>query len=291
MWTTVTSTSLVDNLTTEFSIASADPWTSALIIIGNDVALPWFICSNISSTFDLTTLFFCFWNILDRYSAIFLATASLSTTTKSSPARGLESKPKTSTGIEGFASLILFPLSSTNALTLPHSDPDTKISLTLRVPFCTRTVATEPLPFSNLDSIMEPLAVLLGFALKFNKSACNKIDSLSLSKLIFFNADTSTSKTSPLSFSTIISWVNKSCLTFSGSIFGKSILLIATIMGTLAAFAWAIDSIVWGLRLSSAATTKIIISVVFAPLALIFENAAWPGVSIKVIFLSFSPIW
>ena len=38
-------------------------------------------------------------------------------------------------------------------------------------------------------------------------------------------------------------------------------------------------------------TTNIIISVVIAPLARIFENAAWPGVSINVIFLSSLPIW
>ena len=97
--------------------------------------------------------------------------ASLSTTIKSSPARGFESNPKTSTGVEGSASLIFFPLSSTSAFTLPHSDPETNMSLTLRVPFCTSTVAIEPRPFSNLDSIIEPLAALLGLAFKFRISA------------------------------------------------------------------------------------------------------------------------
>ena len=43
-------------------------------------------------------------------------------------------------------------------------------------------------------------------------------------------------------------------------------------------------SSVWGLIPSLAATTNITISVVFAPLALIDEKAACPGVSINVIF-------
>ena len=68
-------------------------------------------------------------------------------TIKSSPANGLESNPKTSTGTDGSACFIFLPLSSIKALTFPHSDPDTKISLTFNVPFCTRIVATEPLPF------------------------------------------------------------------------------------------------------------------------------------------------
>ena len=56
-------------------------------------------------------------------------------------------------------------------------------------------------------------------------------------------------------------------------------------MGTLAAFECSMASIVWGFTPSSAATTRITISVTFDPLALISVNAAWPGVSIKVILL------
>ena len=59
---------------------------------------------------------------------------------------------------------------------------------------------------------------------------------------------------------------------------------MATIIGTSAAFACVIASIVCGFTLSLAATTSMTISVVFAPLALIAVNASWPGVSIKVIF-------
>ncbi len=48
--------------------------------------------------------------------------------------------------------------------------------------------------------------------------------------------------------------------TFSGSLSCLSILLIATMIGTPAALAWLIDSIVCGITLSSAATTRIAMS-------------------------------
>tara|TARA_B100000674_G_scaffold340854_1_gene284925 strand:- start:309 stop:461 length:153 start_codon:yes stop_codon:yes gene_type:complete len=49
---------------------------------------------------------------------------------KSSPANGFASNPRTSTGTDGSACFIFCPLSSIKALTFPHSEPDTKISLT-----------------------------------------------------------------------------------------------------------------------------------------------------------------
>ena len=75
-----------------------------------------------------------------------------------------------------------------------------------------------------------------------------------------------------------------SCLILSGFAVGLSILFIATIIGTPAAFEWLIASIVCGITPSSAATTKIEISVISAPLALIEVKASWPGVSKNVIF-------
>ena len=78
--------------------------------------------------------------------------------------------------------------------------------------------------------------------------------------------------------------------TFCTSASGKSHLFIATTIGTLAAFACLIDSIVCGLTPSLAATTRTTMSVNFEPLALISVNAAWPGVSIKVICFSFFSI-
>ena len=63
-----------------------------------------------------------------------------------------------------------------------------------------------------------------------------------------------------------------------------SILLIATMISIPAAFAWLIASIVCGITPSSAATTKIAISVDWAPLIRIDVNASCPGVSKNVIF-------
>ena len=64
---------------------------------------------------------------------------------------------------------------------------------------------------------------------------------------------------------------------------GLSILLIATISGTLAALACEIASTVCGMTPSSAATTSTTMSVTLAPRARIAVKAAWPGVSMKVI--------
>jgi len=61
--------------------------------------------------------------------------------------------------------------------------------------------------------------------------------------------------------------------------------VIATIIGTPAAFACQIDSTVCGITLSSAATTITAILVNFAPLALKLVNNSCHGVSIKQICL------
>ena len=55
-------------------------------------------------------------------------------------------------------------------------------------------------------------------------------------------------------------------------------------IGTHAAFAWLIDSIVCGITESSAATTITAIFVSFAHLALRDVNSSCPGVSMNVIF-------
>ena len=97
--------------------------------------------------------------------------------------------------------------------------------------------------------------------------------------------------TSPDKSSAINSYSKSWFLIFWGSASGRSHLFIATTIGTLAAFACLIDSIVCGFTPSSAATTKITISVNFEPLARISVNAAWPGVSIKVILFFLCVIW
>ncbi len=72
-------------------------------------------------------------------------------------------------------------------------------------------------------------------------------------------------------------------MTFCGLAFSLSHLLIATMTETPDFLICLIASLVCGITESSAATTKTTISVTFAPLSLIFKNAACPGVSRKVI--------
>ena len=67
---------------------------------------------------------------------------------------------------------------------------------------------------------------------------------------------------------------------------GRSILLIATIIGTPAFLAWLMASTVCGMTWSSAATTSTTMSVTWAPRARMAVKAWWPGVSRKVIALS-----
>src|SRR3989441_1317488 len=77
-------------------------------------------------------------------------------------------------------------------------------------------------------------------------------------------------------------WARRSCLTFCTLAVGRSILLIATTIGTPAFLACEIASMVCGMMASSAATTSTTMSVTWAPRARIAVNASWPGVSRKV---------
>ncbi len=80
-------------------------------------------------------------------------------------------------------------------------------------------------------------------------------------------------------------------MTFCGSALSRSILLIATTIGTSAALAWSRASRVWGMTPSSAATTRTTTSVASAPRARMALNASWPGVSMKVIFRPSLTTW
>ena len=73
-----------------------------------------------------------------------------------------------------------------------------------------------------------------------------------------------------------------SCLTRSGLASGLSILFTATTIGTPAALAWWMASRVCGITPSSAATTRMTMSVALAPRARIAVKASCPGVSRKV---------
>ena len=135
-------------------------------------------------------------------------------------------------------------------------------------------MATGPRPTSNFASITVPSAKRIGLDLSSKISDCNTIFSIRLSTPLPVEAETSTSSTSPDIDSTTTSYLSNSVLTLLGSEFSLSHLLIATIIGTFAAFAWLIASIVCGITPSSAATTRIIMSVTCAPLDLMDVKAA-----------------
>ncbi len=97
-----------------------------------------------------------------------------------------------------------------------------------------------------------------------------------------FLAEISAHSTSPPNSSTTMSCCSSSCFTRSGLASGRSILFTATMMGTPAALAWLMASTVWGMTPSLAATIRITMSVTWAPRARMAVNAAWPGVSRKV---------
>ena len=142
-----------------------------------------------------------------------------------------------------------------------------------------------------MDSKTIPFASVSKSVFKSNISACKITLSTNFSKFCFVLVEISTIKVSPDKSSAINSYSKSWFLIFWGSASGRSHLFIATTIGTFAALACLIDSIVCGLTPSSAATTKITISVNFDPLALISVKAAWPGVSIKVILFVSWVIW
>ena len=157
-------------------------------------------------------------------------------------------------------------------------------SPTRRVPFCTSTVATEPFPLSSSASITSPLATRFGFALSSITSAVRRTISSRSWIPSFVCADTGTKIVLPPQSSGISSYSVSSCFTRSMFALGLSILLIATMISIPAALAWLIASTVCGITPSSAATTRIAISVEFAPRIRIAVNASCPGVSRNVIF-------
>ena len=137
---------------------------------------------------------------------------------------------------------------------------------------------------SSSASITRPLARLSGFAFNSNTSAVSSIISSSCSIPSPLFADTGTNTVLPPQSSAIKPYSVNSCFTRSIFAPGLSILFTATIISISAAFAWLIASTVCGITPSSAATTRIAISVEFAPRIRIAVNASCPGVSRNVIF-------
>ena len=104
-------------------------------------------------------------------------------------------------------------------------------------------------------------------------------------------AETSTASTSPPNSSVTRPCSISRWRTRRGLASGRSHLLTATTIGTPAARAWSIASTVCGMMPSVAATTSTTRSVACAPRARMAVNAAWPGVSMKVIGASPTRTW
>ena len=185
--------------------------------------------------------------------------------------------------MDGPASSTSRPSSSRIARTRPYSKPHRTMSPLCRVPSRTRTVATGPRPLSRKDSMTAPLAIPLRTAFSSRTSACSRIASSRSSMPVPAFAETWTNWLSPPHSSGRMPYWDSSFFTRSGSASGLSILFTATTTGTCAALACWIASIVCGITPSSAATTRTTISVACAPRARMEVNAAWPGVSRKVI--------
>ena len=95
----------------------------------------------------------CVW----RKVAIWRAFAGSATDWNESPGDGSCSRPSTSTGVDGPATLSGRPRSSMSARTRPTTGPAMMLSPTRSEPSCTSTVATGPRPRSSLVSSTVPM--------------------------------------------------------------------------------------------------------------------------------------
>ena len=91
----------------------------------------------------------------------------------------------------------LRPRSSISARTLPTTGPAITLSPTVSVPSCTSTVATGPRPRSSFVSSTVPIALRFGLALRSSSSVTSSTISSSVSRPVFFFADTSTNTVCP----------------------------------------------------------------------------------------------
>ena len=172
-----------------------------------------------------------------RLLAISRASWSVSNTWNVSPAAGAPLRPSINTGSAGPASFIRWLRSLNIALTLPYDVPANTISPTCNVPLDTRTVATYPRPLSKEDSMIEPVALRLGFALRSSISASsNTFSNKSLTPRPVF-AEISCDWYFPPHSSTRKFMLASSSFILSGLALGLSTLLIANTIGTPAAIA------------------------------------------------------
>ena len=148
-------------------------------------------------------------------------------------------RPRTCTGVDGPASLTCLPWSSMSARTRPQAAPATSGSPTLSVPCCTRIVATGPRPMSRLDSSTTPRARPSGLARRSSSSATHEERSRAGRRCRGSAGRRPRPRSvSPPQDSGTSPCSESCCMTRLGSAFSRSILLMATTIGTSAALAW-----------------------------------------------------
>ena len=233
---TLITISSVLNFCNESLKASTEPSTSPLIITFSSLKFPSASLRPISSSvICFLALMPCSRNSCPRLFAIALASDSFPKTLNVSPACGAPFNPRIRTGVDGGAVSTRWLRSLYMAFTLPKYCPDTIISPCFNVPFCTRIVATKPLPLSSDASITVPLGCLSGFAFNSSMSVSSNIFSSSRSTFKPLFALISWLWYFPPQLSTRMFIVESCSLIFSGFAPSLSILLIANIIGTFAA--------------------------------------------------------
>ena len=147
----------------------------------------------------------------------------------------------------------------------PGGPGHNRVADTRACPCCTITVATGPRPASRLASSTTPRASPSTRAVSSSTSATITICSSRPSMFVPCSAETSTTMVSPPQASGTSPRSDSCWSTRDESASGRSILLTATMIGTSAALAWSMASIVWGITPSSAATTRMTMSVACGP--------------------------
>ena len=231
-----TATSLVPSLESDSASASTEPSTSPLSTSLSSLVSPWAMREWKSvSEIALAARNSCSRCRAARFDAISRASRSSANEVKMSPAAGTPLQPSTSTGVDGGACFTVWPRSSNIARTRPYCWPAAKACPTSSVPVCTRRLATTPRPCSTRASSTTPRPARVGSALRSSRSADSRIISSSRSIPVPFLAEISTATVLPPYSSTTTPCWASSCFTSSGLAAGRSILLIATTIGTLAA--------------------------------------------------------
>mmetsp|Transcript_23565 Transcript_23565/g.58162 ORF Transcript_23565/g.58162 Transcript_23565/m.58162 type:complete len:362 (+) Transcript_23565:543-1628(+) len=283
--TMVTATSRLGSAPIAATRASSDPSTSALTTIGSSLSpCP---SSSVDACIDSPDPARAAAALRSaNLSACMTADFSLSTTYSSCPAAGCPRNPVTSQTLEGPTASTWSRFESRRSRTRPHSEPTTTWSPFLSCPRVTMREATGPRLLSLRASTTKPSPGPSGGARSSIISERSSTLSSSLSTLSPVSPETLTCCTSPPSSSTTTPCIASSDSTNPGSALGRSHLLTAMMRGTCAVRACWITSIVCGCTPSTAETTRITISVAFAPRSRMALKAWCPGVSTKQILPS-----